>query len=198
MQYMVRYLLSVCNFSNHFNSSIFPNWQAQFPRSLRFSMRNLLPPCISTPIMSNHTKTNKEWYRHWKRLWYNYAQYPQGYTAEYSEKCLSIAKGFDDYYWSDPSLPKVKVSPSSEPWCHERTLTGVRTCLRVQGSRVESSWQLLTAVLLLVCWKNKKAKSLREGPTDPKVSMKSGVSGVFPEWFQEIRSSGELRSYNIK
>ena len=30
----------------------------------------------------------------------------------------------------------------------------------------------------------------------PRVSTKSGVSGVFPEWFREVWSSGELRSYN--
>ena len=23
---------------------------------------------------------------------------PKGYTAEFSDRCLSIAKGFDDYY----------------------------------------------------------------------------------------------------
>ena len=43
-----------------------------------------------------------------------------------------------------------------------------------------------------------KHEVTRKGPTDPRVSTKSGVSGVFLEWFQEIRSSRELRSYDIK
>ena len=43
-----------------------------------------------------------------------------------------------------------------------------------------------------------KREVTRKGPTDPRVSMKSGVSGVFLEWIQEVWSSGELRSYNIK
>ena len=42
------------------------------------------------------------------------------------------------------------------------TLTGVRTCLWVQGLRTESSWQLLTAVLLLVCWRVENVKSLEK------------------------------------
>ena len=43
-----------------------------------------------------------------------------------------------------------------------------------------------------------KCEVTREGPTDLKVSTKSGVSGVFPEWIREVWSSGELQSYNIK
>ena len=31
----------------------------------------------------------------------------------------------------------------------------------------------------------------------PRVSMKSRVSRVFPEWFQEVQSSRELRSYQV-
>ena len=78
---------------------LFPNWQARFPQSLRLSTRNLLPPCPSTPFMSNHTKTNKERYRHWKRLVYNHTRYPYGiYSRVNLNKCLSRAKGFDDYY----------------------------------------------------------------------------------------------------
>ena len=42
----------------------------------------------------------------------------------------------------------------------------------------------------------RKHQVTRVRPTDPRVSTKSGVSGVFPEWFQEVRSSRELRSYN--
>ena len=44
----------------------------------------------------------------------------------------------------------------------------------------------------------RKCEVTREGPTDPKVSMKSRVSGVFLEWIREVRSSRELQSYNIK
>ena len=33
-----------------------------------------------------------------------------------------------------------------------------------------------------------KCEVTREGPTNPKVSMKSGVSGVFPEWIRELWS----------
>ena len=53
-------------------------------------------------------------------------------------------------------------------------------CLWVQGSRVESSWQLLTAVLLFVCWRVENAKSLE------KVLRVQGLvqSPEFPEFFQ--------------
>ena len=53
-------------------------------------------------------------------------------------------------------------------------------CLWVQGSRTESSWQLLTAILLLVCWKNENAKSLE------KVLRVRGLvrSPEFPEFFR--------------
>ena len=43
----------------------------------------------------------------------------------------------------------------------------------------------------------RKREVTREGPTGPRVSTKSGVSGVFPEWFREVRSSGELWSYQV-
>ena len=42
-----------------------------------------------------------------------------------------------------------------------------------------------------------KREVTRKGPTGPRVSMKSGVSGVFPEWFREVWSSPELRSYQV-
>ena len=42
------------------------------------------------------------------------------------------------------------------------TLAGVQLCLWVQGSRTESSWQLLTAVLLFACWRVENAKSLEK------------------------------------
>ena len=60
------------------------------------------------------------------------------------------------------------------------TSAGVQTCLWVQGLRTESSWQLLTAVLLLVCWKDENAKSLE------KVLQVWGLvqSPEFPEFFQ--------------
>ena len=42
-----------------------------------------------------------------------------------------------------------------------------------------------------------KREVTRKGPMDPRVGTKSGVSGVFPEWFREVRSSGELWSYQV-
>ena len=41
-------------------------------------------------------------------------------------------------------------------------LARVQSCLWVQGSRTKSSWQLLTAVLLLVCWMVENMKSLEK------------------------------------
>ena len=59
------------------------------------------------------------------------------------------------------------------------TLARVQTCLWVQGSRSESSWQLLTAVLLLVCWKDENAKSLEKV-----LQIRGSVqSPEFPEFF---------------
>ena len=43
-----------------------------------------------------------------------------------------------------------------------------------------------------------KREVTRKGPMDLRVSTKSGVSGVFPEWIREVQSSGELQSYNIE
>ena len=70
--------LSARDFSNHFKTFIFPNWQARFSRSLRLSTRNPPYPLVFLPLTSNHTKKNKERYCHWRRLWYNYARYPYG------------------------------------------------------------------------------------------------------------------------
>ena len=41
-----------------------------------------LTPLYFYPFMSNHTKKNKERYRHWRRLWYNYARYPYGIYSQ--------------------------------------------------------------------------------------------------------------------
>ena len=67
-------------------------------------------------------------------------------------------------------------------------------CLWVQGSRVESSWQLLTAVLLLVCWKNKNAKSLEKV-----LQIRRSVrSPEFPEFFRNgSEKSGVLQNSGV-
>ena len=39
-------------------------------------------PLYFYPFMLNHTKKNKERYRHWRRLWYNYARYPYGIYSQ--------------------------------------------------------------------------------------------------------------------
>ena len=73
-------------------------------------------------------------------------------------------------------------------------LTGVRTCLWVQRSRSESSWQLLTAVLLLVCWKDKNVKSLEKV-----LRIQGSVrSPEFPEFFWNGFEKSGLWSYNIE
>ena len=52
----------------------------------------------------------------------------------------------------------------------------------------------MTTVLLL----RQKHEVTREGPMGLRVSMKSGVSGVFQEQFREVWSSPELQSYDIE
>ena len=66
----------------------------------------------------------------------------------------------------------------------------------LEGPGVESRVQLAAIDCRSVACvlEGSKRKVTRKGPTDPRVSTKSGVSGVFPEWIREVRSSGELRS----
>ena len=70
------------------------------------------------------------------------------------------------------------------------TPAGVRLCLWVQGSRTKSSWQLLTAVLLLVCWRVKNAKSLE------KVLQVRGLVRS-PEFLEFFRNGSEKSEVTI-
>ena len=65
------------------------------------------------------------------------------------------------------------------------------------GPGVESRVQLAAIDCRSVACvlEEQKREVTREGPTGLRVSTKSGVSGVFPEWFREVRSSRELWSY---
>ena len=67
------------------------------------------------------------------------------------------------------------------------------------GPRVEKQVQLaaIDCHSVACVLEGRKHEVTREGPTNPRVSTKSGVSGVFPEWFREVRSSRELRSYQV-
>ena len=68
------------------------------------------------------------------------------------------------------------------------------------GPGVESQVQLaaIDCHSVACVLEGQKHKVTREGPTNLRVSTKSGVSGVFPEWIREVQSSRELWSYNIK
>ena len=79
--------------------------------------------------------------------------------------------------------------------CHERNSD--RSPNVLVGPGVEKRVQLAAIDCRSVACvlEGSKHEVTREGPTGPRVSTKSGVSGVFPEWFREVRSSGELRSY---
>ena len=68
------------------------------------------------------------------------------------------------------------------------------------GPGVESRVQLaaIDCCSVACALEEQKREVTREGPTNLRVSMKSGVSGVFPEWIQEVWSSKELRIYNIE
>ena len=87
------------------------------------------------------------------------------------ENCRNVSRTYSG--WS----PNVLVGP------------GVKN--RVQLAAIEC--RSVACVL-----EGQRHKVTRVGPMDPRVSTKSGVSRVFPEWIQEVRSSGELWSYNIK
>ena len=82
--------------------------------------------------------------------------------------------------------------------CHERNSD--RSPNVLVGPGVESRVQLAAIDCRSVACvlEGQKREVTRKGPMDPRVSTKSGVSGVFPEWFREIRSSGELWSYDIE
>ena len=79
--------------------------------------------------------------------------------------------------------------------CHKRNSN--RSPNVLVGPGVENRVQLAAIDCRSVACvlEGRKREVTREGPTNPKVSTKSGVSGVFPEWIREVRSSGELRSY---
>ena len=63
------------------------------------------------------------------------------------------------------------------------------------GPGVESRVQLAAIDCRSVACvlEGRKREVTRVGPTDPRVSTKSGVSGVFPEWFREVRSYNRVR-----
>ena len=83
-------------------------------------------------------------------------------------------------------------------YCHK--CNSDQTLNVLVGPGVESQVQLaaIDCCSVACVLEVQKHEVTREGPTDPRVSTKSGVSGVFPEWIREVRSSKELRSYNIK
>ena len=72
--------------------------------------------------------------------------------------------------------------------CHEHNSGWSLNVLVDPGD--ESRVQLVAIdCLSVVCvLEGQKCEVTREGPTDPRVSTKSGVSGVFPEWIQELQS----------
>ena len=104
---------------------------------------------------------------------YDYSR-PQPTSSFHSAWFLSSCPDSAHFSVTD-SLPQPSLTQVTNV-----TLTGVRTCLWVQGSRSEFSWQLLTAVLLLVCWKGQNAKSLEKV-----LRIRESVqSPEFPEFFQ--------------
>ena len=80
-------------------------------------------------------------------------------------------------------------------YCHERN-SGQSLNVLV-GPGVENRVQLaaIDCCSVACVLEGRKREVTREGPTGPRVSTKSGVSGVFPEWFREVRSYrvGEVR-----
>ena len=65
------------------------------------------------------------------------------------------------------------------------------------GPGVENQVQLaaIDCCSVACVLEGQKCEVTREGPTNPRVSMKSGVFWSFPEKSREVRSSGELWSY---
>ena len=88
----------MCDFSNHFKPSISqidkPNSHNHYASQHKTSyLLVFLPPlCQITPRQIKNDITIREDYGTIM------LSIPKGYTAKYSNKCLSIAKGFDDYY----------------------------------------------------------------------------------------------------
>ena len=63
------------------------------------------------------------------------------------------------------------------------------------GPGVENQVQLaaIDCCSVACVLERQKREVTRVGPTDPKVSTRSGVSGVFLEWIQEVRSYNRVR-----
>ena len=116
----------------------------------------------------------------------------------------------------DPSIVRVNYTstnvngaPTSEAASRRNAAVGVlRNCHKhnsdqspnvLVGPGVENQVQLAAIDCRSVACvlEEQKREVTREGPRGPRVSMKSGVSGVFPEWFREVQSSGELWSYRV-
>ena len=90
-----------------------------------------------------------------------------------------------------------------DPWymedlCHE--CNSDRSPNVLVGPGVEKQVQLaaIDCCSVACVLEGQKHEVTRVGPTNPRVNTKSGVSGVFLEWIQEVRSSPELRSYDIE
>ena len=105
---------------------------------------------------------------------------------------LPTSSTSDPGYWNSwLSWPALLVSSGL---VMNVTPAGVQTCLWVQGSRTESSWQLLTAVLLLVCWRVKNTKSLEKV-----LQVRGSIqSPEFPEFFRNgSKRSGVLENSGV-
>ena len=78
--------------------------------------------------------------------------------------------------------------------CHKRNSDQSLNVL--VGPGVESRVQLAAIDCRSVACvlEGRKREVTRVGPTNPRVNTNSRVSGVFPEWIRELRSSGELQS----
>ena len=108
----------------------------------------------------------------------------------------SRPEGDTDGSGSEEDMSVEVISPPrhTSP-CHERNSN--RSPNMLVGPGVESRVQLAAIDCRSVACvlEERKCEVTREGPTGLRVSTKSGVSGVFLEWFREVRSSGELQSY---
>ena len=76
-------------------------------------------------------------------------------------------------------INEVDVIPSM---CHKRNSGRSPNVLVGPGVKNRVQLAAIDCCSVACVLEGQKREVTREGPTGPRVSMKSGVSGVFPEW----------------
>ena len=95
---MIYWVLSARDFSNHFKPSFSQIGKPDSHGRYASQRETLLPPCISTPYVESHQEEQRTISSLEKTMVQLRSVSLWDIQPSKSNKCLSIAKGFDDYH----------------------------------------------------------------------------------------------------